>query len=42
MEHVFANITSPKSAIALQVGRKIAPCDRALRDVVYEDIWKYD
>ena len=38
MEHVFANITSPKSRIA----RKIAPCDRALRDVVYEDIWEYN
>ena len=31
MEHVFANFTSPKSRIALQVARKIAPCDRALR-----------
>ena len=32
MKHVFANITSPKSRIALQVARKIAPCDRALNE----------
>ena len=30
METLFANFTSTKSRIALQVGRKIAPCDRAL------------
>ena len=29
-ERVFANFTSTKSRIALQVARKIAPCDRAL------------
>ena len=29
MEHVFANIASPKSRIALQVARKIALCDSA-------------
>ena len=28
--NLFANFTSPKSRIALQVARKIAPCDRAL------------
>ena len=28
MEHEFANITSPKSRIALQVARKIALCAR--------------
>ena len=27
-------LTSPKSKIALQVARKIAPCDRALREGV--------
>ena len=35
MEHVFANITSPKSKIALQAARKIAlTCDRALKCMV--------
>ena len=29
-KRVFANFTSTKSKIALQVARKIAPCDRAL------------
>ena len=29
-KRVFANFTSTKSRIALQVARKIAPCDRAL------------
>ena len=29
IEHVFANITSPKSRVALQFARKIAPCARA-------------
>ena len=33
MELVFANFTSPKSRIALQVARKIAPRDRALNKV---------
>ena len=28
-KHVFANFPSPKSRIALQVARKIAPCDKA-------------
>ena len=31
--NVFANFTSTKSRIALQVARKIAPCDRVLIDV---------
>ena len=30
MKRVFANFTSTKSKIALQVARKIARCDRAL------------
>ena len=30
METCFANFICTKSRIALQVGRKIAPCDRAL------------
>ena len=30
METCFANFTSTKSRIALQVARKTAPCDRAL------------
>ena len=29
-QHVFANFGSPRSRIALQVARKIAPCDRGL------------
>ena len=33
---VFANFISPKSRIALQVARKIAPCDRALRACGYK------
>ena len=33
MEHAFASFTSLKSRIALQVARKIAPCDRAFRDI---------
>ena len=32
-KRVFANFTSSKSKIALQVARKITPCDRALIDV---------
>ena len=32
---VFTNFTSPKSKIALQVARKIAPCDRAFRVRMY-------
>ena len=33
IERVFANFISTKSRIALQVERKIAPCDRALINV---------
>ena len=33
---VFANFISPKSRTALQIARKIAPCDRALRACGYK------
>ena len=40
-KRVFANFTSTKNRIALQVARKIAPCDRALIHVCFAYLYFY-